>query len=68
VEISFLNAGHRDWDSVIMDPDMKKEIHLKHHRFLEEFVPSWENTVYHPGEALSWPVSRAPENNHLQKH
>jgi len=35
VEISFLNAGYRDWDSVIMDSDMKKEIHLNTIGFLK---------------------------------
>jgi cell division protease FtsH len=32
--ISFLNAGQRDWDSVILDPAMKKEIRLNTIGFL----------------------------------
>jgi cell division protease FtsH len=33
--ISFLNAGQRDWDSVILDPAMKKEIRLNTIGFLK---------------------------------
>jgi len=33
--ISFLNAGQRDWDSVILDPAMKKEIRLNTLGFLK---------------------------------
>ena len=32
--VSFLNAGQRDWDSVILDPAMKKEIRLNTIGFL----------------------------------
>jgi cell division protease FtsH len=32
--ISFLNAGQRDWDSVILDPAMKKEIRMNTIGFL----------------------------------
>jgi len=36
--ISFLNAGQRDWDSVILDPAMKNEIRLNH-RLPKELCP-----------------------------
>ena len=37
--ISFLNAGQRDWDSVILDPAMKKEIRLNTIGFVNYPVP-----------------------------
>jgi cell division protease FtsH len=40
-KISFLNAGHRDWDSVILDPILKKEIRLNTIGFLRNCA-RWE--------------------------
>jgi len=52
--ISFLNAGQRDWDSVILDPAMKKEIRLNTIGFLKNCRPIGKNMVcrlkeYYPG-------------------
>jgi len=40
-DLSFIKVGHRDWDSVILDPSMKNEIRRNTIGFLQD-LPKWE--------------------------
>jgi len=58
-EIFFLKTGHRDWDSVILDPAVKKEIRQNTVGFLKK-CRQLNGTASLPGAASYWPASRAP--------
>ncbi len=56
-KISFLDVEHRDWNSVILDPDMKNSIRLNTIGFLKNIARMPEFGIPQNVE-LSWPVLR----------